>query len=173
MERRLPPEEPIRPLERRPAVGDEPARTRSATPIVAAMVALAVTAVAYMAFGMPGMNHSTATTSMDMSDHRGHRLMTPSEFEAAMSQSGTIIINVHVPADEVSLQGTTLEMPFDAIDPAGLPADRSTPLAVYCRSGSMSADAVATLSALGYTDIAELDGGTVAWVASGRSVDGG
>jgi rhodanese-related sulfurtransferase len=172
MERPLHPDEPARPLEHRPAVGDERAPTRSATPIVAAMVALAVAAVAYMAFGMPGMDHSTATSSMDMSGHRGHRLMAPPAFEAAMSQPGTIIINVHVPADEVSLQGTTLEMPFDAIDPAALPADRSTPLAVYCRSGSMSADAVATLSELGYTNIAELDGGTVAWVDSGRSMDG-
>ena len=34
----------------------------------------------------------------------------------------------------------------------------------------MSADAVVTLSGLGYTNIVELDGGMNAWRASGRTV---
>ncbi len=59
-------------------------------------------------------------------------------------------------------------MPFDNLDAGMLPADRATPLAVYCRSGSMSAIAVERLLALGYTDIIELDGGTDAWAAAGR-----
>lgn len=36
-------------------------------------------------------------------------------------------------------------------------------MAVYCRSGSMSATAVETLARLGYEDIVELDGGMVKW----------
>ena len=61
-------------------------------------------------------------------------------------------------------------MPFNDIDAAALPSDRATPLAVYCRSDTMSAEAVVTLAALGYTNIVELDGGMNAWLASGRTV---
>ncbi|MFN0090295.1 MAG: rhodanese-like domain-containing protein [Acidimicrobiales bacterium] len=49
-----------------------------------------------------------------------------------------------------------------------LPNNRSTPLAVYCRSGNMSADAVDDLEALAYTDIVELDGGFNAWTRADR-----
>ncbi|NLA36906.1 MAG: rhodanese-like domain-containing protein, partial [Actinobacteria bacterium] len=41
---------------------------------------------------------------------------------------------------------------------------------VYCKSGNMSADAVADLAALGYTDVVELDGGFDAWVDAGRGL---
>ena len=40
-------------------------------------------------------------------------------------------------------------------------------MAIYCRSGTMSAAAAPVLAELGYDDIVELDGGMVAWTASG------
>ena len=143
-------------------------RSRSATPIVVGMLVLAIAAIAYVAFGMPGMDHSATMSNHDMSSQNSLRLLDPEHFAAAMSEPGALVINVHVPADEVLLSGTDLTMRFDDIDPALLPADRSTPLAVYCRSGTMSATAVRSLVELGFTDIAELDGGTQAWTASGR-----
>ena len=61
---------------------------------------------------------------------------------------------------------------FDQIaESSDLPADRSTPLAIYCRSGNMSAAAVNDLEALGFNDIVELEGGFNAWVASGRPLE--
>jgi rhodanese-related sulfurtransferase len=138
-------------------------RGASATPIVVGMLVLAFAAIAYMALGMPGMDHSTSMSSHAMTTHRGHRVLDPIDFRAAMSVPGAMVINVHVPTGEVGLDGTDLEMPFDAIDPAVLPTDRSTPLAIYCRSGAMSSIAVSRLIDLGYTNVAELDGGTQAW----------
>ena len=93
--------------------------------------------------------------------------LDPAAFEAA--SAGRMLINVHVP-DEGSLPGTDLDLPYDQVaDRAGeLPADRATPLAIYCMSGNMSAIAGRELLALGYTDIVELDGGMQAWRASGR-----
>ena len=41
---------------------------------------------------------------------------------------------------------------------------------VYCASGGRSALGAATLSELGYTNVAHLDGGVKAWRASGRRV---
>ena len=43
-------------------------------------------------------------------------------------------------------------------------------MAVYCKSGRMSADAVSTLRQLGYTDVVELRGGMDAWAAGGREL---
>lgn len=96
------------------------------------------------------------------------RLVSPAEFEQAMTEPGRVTINVHIP-DEGSIEGTDLAVPFDQVETrrADLP-DTSTPLAVYCRSGNMSADAVRSLMTLGYTDVVELEGGMVAWEGSGR-----
>jgi rhodanese-related sulfurtransferase len=57
---------------------------------------------------------------------------------------------VHVP-DEGSIAGTDVAIPFDEVRvrSAELPQDRDAPVAVYCKSGRMSAEAVATLRQLG------------------------
>lgn len=49
------------------ASGSQPAG-RSATPLIVAMVILAVAVIVYFATGMPGMNHSSPTDTHDMSD---------------------------------------------------------------------------------------------------------
>jgi rhodanese-related sulfurtransferase len=97
------------------------------------------------------------------------RLVAPAEFELALADPNTVAVNVHIP-DEGSLEGTELTVPFDAIEARAdeLPDDRSTPLAVYCMSGRMSAIAVETLAGLGYTNVVELEGGMIAWQEEGR-----
>lgn len=102
-----------------------------------------------------------------------YRLLGPQEFAEAIYEPERTTINVHVPF-EGSLPDTDLEIPFDQIENriALLPADRSAPIAVYCMSGRMSAEAARTLADLGYTDIVDLDGGMEAWQASGRSILG-
>jgi len=98
-------------------------------------------------------------------------LVGPDEFERRVAEPGVVTINVHVP-DEGDIAGTDLSIPYDRIaDDPQLPADKGTPLAVYCRSDSMSATAVADLRAAGYTDVVELDGGFNAWKASGRPLE--
>ena len=98
-------------------------------------------------------------------------LVGPDVFAVRIEEPDVVTINVHVP-DEGSIAGTDLTIPFDQIsESSDLPDDRDTPLAVYCRSDNMSADAVNDLEALGYTDIVELDGGFDAWVASGRPLE--
>ena len=143
---------------------------RSATPLVIAMVVFAVAAIAYFATGMPGMDHSDSSMNNGMTPHSAHRMMTPASFETAIADTDVVVVNVHVPAEDITLDGTDLTMPFDDLDIGTLPLDRDATLAVYCRSGSMSAIAVERLLALGFTDVIELDGGTEAWTASGRSL---
>ena len=56
---------------------------------------------------------------------------------------------------------------FSAADVARLPADRGTPVAIYCKSGRMSAIAATELDRLGYRDVVELRGGMDAWTQQG------
>ena len=100
-------------------------------------------------------------------DGSASRLVASEKFAAVVARPGVVTINVHIP-DEGSIRGTDLWIPFDAVEARReeLPPP-ATPLAVYCRSGRMSAIAVKTLARLGYEDVVELDGGMVAWERGG------
>lgn len=99
------------------------------------------------------------------------QLVGPSDFAAAIAEPTRVTINVHVPY-QGEIPGTVLMIPYDQITKQAdrLPADRSVPLAIYCRTGPMSAIAATTLAALGYTNLVELQGGMQAWEASGRTL---
>lgn len=96
------------------------------------------------------------------------QLVSPRRFAAVIAQPGVTTINVHVPyAGEIS--GTDLFIPYTRIaaSKGRLPA-RSARLAIYCRSGRMSAIAARTLARLGYRNVVELRGGMDAWRRAGR-----
>jgi rhodanese-related sulfurtransferase len=101
------------------------------------------------------------------------RQVDSAEFAATVAEAGRVTVNVHVPF-EGDIAGTDLSIPFDQIAAQAdrLPVDRSTGLAIYCRSGPMSATAAETLHELGYTDVVELRGGMRAWQADGRPLIG-
>ena len=92
-----------------------------------------------------------------------------SRFAAVAKERGTFLLNVHTP-DEGSIPGTDAEIPYDQLSEraAELPTDRSTTIAIYCRSDRMSGLAIPTLRRLGYTNVTELAGGMKAWQADGR-----
>lgn len=94
--------------------------------------------------------------------------MGAGDFARELRAPDAVVINVHTPY-ESEIQGTDELIPYDRItgDPR-LPADKSARLALYCRSGRMSAIAAQSLLRHGYTDVVELDGGMTAWRAAGR-----
>lgn len=79
------------------------------------------------------------------------------------------LINVHIPY-EGEIEGTDGFIAFDQISQnlGKLPEDKDARVVVYCRSGSMSAVSARELVQNGYTDVWNLDGGMIAWEASGR-----
>lgn len=141
--------------------------------VVVGFVAMVLAIVGYFALGMPGMDHGgeSSMNGMDM-DVEGVRvrLFGPDEFDRALTAPSSTLMNVHVPY-EGQIAGTDLFVPYDELDATQLPQDKAATLLIYCMSGNMSAEAAQTLSAMGFTDIVELDGGMRAWSASGRPLD--
>lgn len=131
--------------------------------LIAASVGVSLLGAGCAADGDGGSSTATTATSP--------ALVGPDAFARRIEAPGVVTINVHTP-DEGSIAGTDLTIAFDRITTSSeLPDEVSTPLAVYCRSDNMSADAVADLKTLGYTDIVELDGGFNAWAQAGRPLE--
>ena len=63
-------------------------------------------------------------------------------------------------------------VPLDSLDPADLMSQRDTekPLYVICKSGARGAKACHKLIDAGYTNVVNVDGGTMAWDAAGYPV---
>ncbi|MGV0797000.1 rhodanese-like domain-containing protein, partial [Mycolicibacterium elephantis] len=93
-----------------------------------------------------GLIVSSACASETTSTASAARLVDPGEFAAAVAEPERLTVNVHVPF-EGDIPGTDLSIPFDQIAAQAdrLPADRDTPLAIYCRSGPMSTVAAQAL----------------------------
>lgn len=146
--------------------------TQSRWLVIAIVVGLAGIA-GYFALGMPGMDHSSpapADGSMAGMAHRsgaGYESLSPAAFEGRMRQGDAVVVNVHVPY-EGQIPGTDVLVPYDEVATAML--DPAAQVLLYCRTGDMSADAATRLVAEGYSRVAHLAGGMVAWEASGRPV---
>ena len=132
------------------------------------LVVAAGLAVAACSGGEPATSAAPSSTPVE-ADAAAIPPLRPAQFAAALADA--FVVNVHVP-DEGSIAATDAAIPFDEIGArsAELPQARDTPLAVYCKTGRMSAEAVSTLRDLGYTDVVELRGGMDAWVDDGREL---
>ncbi len=94
--------------------------------------------------------------------------LEPKEFKKAIEDENVFVIDVHVP-EQQHIQGTDEVIAFDKLEEnlEKLPKDKNTPIAVYCRSGSMSAQASQTLIDMGYTKVYNLVGGAKNWGEEG------
>ena len=94
-------------------------------------------------------------------------IMVP-ELQAMLESKDFPLINVHVPFAG-NLPETDASIRYDEIasNLDQLPADKSAPVVLYCRTGPMSTQATQELVALGYTNVYNLVGGFNAWVEAG------
>lgn len=86
------------------------------------------------------------------------------EFDEMAQKDDIFILDVHTPEQE-HIKETDAFIPFDQINEHidKLPADKTTPVIVYCRSGSMSQQASRELIDLGYLQVYNLEGGLNAY----------
>ncbi len=98
--------------------------------------------------------------------------VSPAELETMLQNKDFTLVNTHIPF-EGDIPNTDLSIPYDEIGEnlSQLP-DKGAKIALYCRSGSMSADAAETLVGLGYTNVWELAGGMIAWEEAGLPLEG-
>ncbi len=77
-------------------------------------------------------------------------------------------VNTHIPY-EGEIEETDAFIAYDktAQQLNSYPADKNAKIALYCRSGRMSAIAAQELVKAGYTNVWNLDGGMVAWEQAG------
>ena len=145
--------------------------SRRSDAVIALAIAAVVAVTLYFAFGMPGMDHGTSPPTIAHDHSSAMSLVDPAEFEARMNDRDSFVVNVHTPYDG-EIADTDAFIAYDAIAEATdrLPTDLSTPILVYCRSGTMSRIASQSLAELGYVDVVELDGGMEAWASSGRPI---
>ena len=102
----------------------------------------------------------------------GFTLLSPTAYRDALAaDAGAFVVNVHTPY-EGEIARTSAFLAFDRIREGAvdLPADKSAPLYIYCRSGRMSAEALPALQALGYTNVVDLKGGMNAWRDAGLEI---
>ncbi len=90
--------------------------------------------------------------------------LAPADFKDFINENeDVVVIDVHIP-EQTHISENDLFIPYNTIAESDeLPVDKDTPIALYCRSGSMSAVAAQDLADLGYTNIADLKGGINAW----------
>lgn len=94
---------------------------------------------------------------------RQFKNLSVAEFDRGLARD-PFVVDVHTPEQE-HLAGTDTFIPYDQIGSrlAELPADKNAEIVLYCRSGSMSAQAAQVLVDNGYTNVSHLVGGIQAW----------
>ena len=106
------------------------------------------------------------------------RTVAPVEIQNLLDSGYTLdLIDVRTPAEyrEIHAVGA-LNIPLDEIEPERMLADRSNdsePLYFICRSDSRGKQACEAFHAVGYTNVANVAGGTVAWNDLGLPVERG
>lgn len=98
--------------------------------------------------------------------------MNAIEFSELASQPETFVLDVHIP-EQNHIPGTDAFIPYNDLNSRldELPENKDTPIAIYCRSGSMSRTASQELVDLGYTQVYDLIGGINAYKESNVSVE--
>ena len=100
------------------------------------------------------------------------RDISPAEFDEILNRSDPFVVDVHIPEQE-HLPGTDAFIPYNEIADRQneLPQNKDTEILVYCRSGSMSREAVQVLVNAGYTNVKNLSGGLQSYRESHQKIE--
>ncbi|MGR8930307.1 MAG: rhodanese-like domain-containing protein [Gammaproteobacteria bacterium] len=95
-------------------------------------------------------------------------MVSADELHNIMQTQDVLLIDVHTP-EQRHIKGTDLFIPYNDIEQYKdkLPADKNTPIYLYCEGGPMGNAAARVLHNLGYQNLTNLQGGSHAWQQAG------
>lgn len=111
----------------------------------------------------------TACTTSLQNNEKGFNNLAQNDFKELLdSNENVFLLDTHIP-EQQHIKGIDAFIPYNEIETNldKLPKDKSTPIAVYCRSGSMSFEASQKLIDLGYENVYNLVGGANSWRTAG------
>ncbi len=91
----------------------------------------------------------------------------------SMSAQGALLLDVREPQEYLAVHAVNAKlMPLGQVGARlqEIEAYKDKPVAVICRSGRRSAQAVSILQEAGFTQVVNVQGGTSAWVEAGLDV---
>lgn len=108
--------------------------------------------------------YNTLRTNKDVPVQERVQLLSPKQFSELVKKGDGFLLDVHTP-EQTHIPGTDAFVPYNEITENLdiLPQEKSTPILVYCRSGSMSKTASEEIAQLGYTNVYDLEGGINAY----------
>lgn len=101
--------------------------------------------------------------------------ITPGELNERCQGQAIELIDVRTPAEYREMHATAARLvPLDSLDPHTVMRTRSgsegDPLYMICRSGSRGRQAVERFYAAGYSNVVNVEGGTIGWEQAGLPV---
>src|SRR3990172_7656383 len=96
------------------------------------------------------------------------RAISANNLKEKLAKKDFTLINVHTPYEgEIERTDSFIEYDSMKANEAQLPKDKNASIVLYCKSGSMSAEAFQTLKGMGYTNVMHLEGGMNSWKKEG------
>lgn len=134
---------------------------------VAALVFFSVSRIAQVP-GHEQHHASTVTEEIVKVEGGSYRNIGVDQLYQMLQKKDFALINVHIPY-EGELPQTDAFIPYNEIEKHldKLPQDKAAKIALYCKSGRMSAIAAETLVKLGYTNVWNLKVGMREWQQKG------
>jgi rhodanese-related sulfurtransferase len=126
------------------------------------VIGLVIVIISFFAYKSLGSNKNNSVRKGIVSE--GVQLVDPAAFSELVKNGNGFLVDVHIP-EQTHIPGTDAFIPYNEISDNidEFPQDKSTPILVYCRSGSMSKSASEEISKLGYTNVYDLNGGINAY----------
>ncbi|MEZ5246119.1 MAG: rhodanese-like domain-containing protein [Acidimicrobiales bacterium] len=122
--------------------------------------------------GSSSGDSSSGDGASGQGDGRGVRLVSVQEGVDLQNSApdGLIILDVRTPEEfaEGHLEGARMiDFYLDDFADRIAELDPDVPYLVYCRSGNRSGQTVAIMEELGFSDVADVDGGIMSWLDAG------
>ncbi len=96
------------------------------------------------------------------------RQVTVEDAKLAADDAGTQFIDVRTPAEyDAEHAAKSVNFPLETIETDASKLDKSKPVYIICQTGRRSQIAAAKLNELGFTDVANVQGGMNAWTKAG------